>query len=83
MSFDHVQDHPGSLIFVGQVGRVNKDQLPEIRGEFQVFVEDDRLVLRVLIQANLTDAQHAGPVEKFGIMRMTSRESETSRPPSR
>ena len=37
-----------------------------LRGQFQVLAEDGRLVLRVLVEADLADAEHAGLVEELG-----------------
>ena len=63
---EHVQDHPRPLILVGQVGRVHQDQLPVPGRQLEVLQEDRGLVSRVLVQADLADAQDAGLVQELG-----------------
>ena len=63
---EHVEDHPRPLVLVGQVGRVDQDQLAGPRGQVEVLEEDGRLVPRVLVQADLADPQHARLVEELG-----------------
>ena len=63
---EHVEDHPRALVLVLQVRRVDEDQLVGPDGQVEVLQEDGRLVARVLVEADLADAQHAGPVEELG-----------------
>jgi hypothetical protein len=63
---EHVEDHPGPLVLVGQVGGMHQDQLAMLRRQVDVFEEDGRLVLRVLVQADLADPQDAGVIEELG-----------------
>ena len=63
---EHVHDHPRALVLVLQVRRVDQDQLVGLHGQVDVLLEDGRLVARVLVQADLADAQHVGLVEELG-----------------
>ena len=63
---EHVEDHPRPLVLVGQVRRMHQDQLAMFRGQVDVFEEDCRLILGVLVQPDLTDTEDAGVVEELG-----------------
>ena len=45
----HVQDHARPFELIFEVRRVYQDLLLMLGGKFQMFQEDDRFVLRVLI----------------------------------
>ena len=78
VALEHVQDHPRAGVLVRQVRRVDQDQLAEAVGELDVLEKHRRLVLGVLVEANLADAQHVrGGSRNSGIIAITSRDSST------
>ena len=62
---EHVEDHPGPLVLVGQVGGVDEDQLIGPGSQLQVFDKNGRLVTRVLVEPDLTDPEHVWRVEEL------------------
>ena len=60
---EHVENHPCALLLVLQVRRVDEDQLVGVHRQIDVFLEDGGLVARVLVQADLADAEDVGLVE--------------------
>ena len=75
---EHVDDHPRALVLVLQVRRVDEDQLVGLHRQVDVLLEDGRLVGRVLVEADLADAEHVRASSRnSGIMAMTSRDSAT------
>ena len=66
VALQRVHDKPRALELVFEVRRVDQDHLVVPRGEVDVHLEDLQFVPRVLVQADFADAQHVGPVEKFG-----------------
>ena len=66
VALEHVDDHARALVLVLQVRRVDEDQLVGLHGQVDVFLEDGGLVARVLVEADLADAEDVGPVEVLG-----------------
>ena len=62
---DHVEEEAGALELVLEVRRVHEDELAGARGEVHVHLEHAQLVARILVQPDLADPEHAGPVEEL------------------
>ena len=63
---DRVHDKHRALELVFEVGRVDEDKLVVLRGKVDLGFEDFELVLRVLVEPDLADAQDAGTRREWG-----------------
>ena len=66
MRGQHIEDHSRSLVFVFQVGGVNQNLLVVFQRQLDMFLENDRLVSRVLVQSDFANSQHVGAIQKIG-----------------
>ena len=84
MLFDVVDQHParidrgipqgsenqaGALELVFKMGRMDQDQLIVATGDLDLLLENHELVARILVQPDLSDAEHIRAVEKLGDQR--------------
>jgi hypothetical protein len=57
---EHIENHPRSLVFVLQVRRVDENLLVVFHGQLQMLQEDDRLIARIFVEADLRNANTEG-----------------------
>ena len=55
---ERIDDQPGALEFVLEVGRVNKDQAIEPLRNLDLFLQDLEFVAGVFVEPDLTDPEH-------------------------
>ena len=65
VAFEHVHDQARTLELVLEVRCVDQDHLVGSRRQVHLRLQHFQFVLRVLVQTDLANAQHIGPVDKF------------------
>lgn len=58
--FQRIKDQPGSLEFVFKVRRMNEDELIVIRGQLDMFFQDEQFIPAVFVEPDFPDAEDRG-----------------------
>src|SRR5205085_1818340 len=64
IALDHLQDEPGAFELVFKMGSMDEDELIMPGGEVHMEFEHSQFIPRVLVETDLSDAEHIWPIQK-------------------